>query len=144
MTPEQLIAGLPEKSRATVVALDALIKKNAPSFGPYVAGKMLGYGKYRYRYDSGREGESCRIGVAATASGISIYVAAEDENGWLAEQAADRLGKASVGKSCIRFKRLEDLDLKELGALVKRSHKLKGPSEIAGVDAPAKKAKRGT
>lgn len=132
MTPEELIDALPEKSRATIVALDALIKKNAPSFTPYVAGKMLGYGRYRYRYETGREGESCRIGVAPTASGVSVYVAAVDEGGWLAEQAASRLGKVSVGKSCIRFKRLEDLDVKELAALVKRSHKLKGPSEIAG------------
>lgn len=138
MTPAELIAALPEKVRATVTALDQLIKKNAPSFAPYVSGKMLGYGKYRYRYASGREGEASRIAVAATASGVSVYVSCVDEGGWLAEQAADTLGRASVGKSCIRYKRLEDVDQAGLASLIKKSHRLKGPDEVLA-DAPPKK-----
>jgi hypothetical protein len=138
MMPAELIAALPEKTRVILTTLDLLIKKNAPSFAPYFAGKMLAYGKYRYRYESGREGESCRIGVAATASGVSIYVACVDEGGWLAEQAAASLGRASVGKSCIRYKRLEDIDLKGLGKLIQKSHRLKGPSEVS-MDEPPKK-----
>ena len=38
---------------------------------------------------------------------ISFYICAADEEGYLAEQNADRLGKVRVGKSCIRFNRLE-------------------------------------
>ena len=44
-----------------------------------------------------------------------MYVSAVDRKGrYLAEQAKTKLGKASVGKSCIRFKKLADLDIDAL------------------------------
>lgn len=124
-------AKAPAARRADLEALDAVIRKAAPRFEPYLAGKMLGYGRYRYRYESGREGESCRVGLAVTASGISLYVTAVDGDGeWLAEQAAESLGKVSVGKSCVRIKRLADVDLAALKKLIARAAKLKAPGEL--------------
>lgn len=72
---------------------------------------MIGYGPYHYRYASGREGDSARVGLAINKTGFSVYVSCVDEKGYLAEQAKARLGKASIGKSCIRFKRLADIEL---------------------------------
>ena len=97
--------------------------------------RMLGYGKFHYRYASGREGDTVLIGVADNEQAISLYVMAADEQGYLAEQYAPRLGKASCGKSCIRFKRFDDLDLTVLEELVRRAAAL-GPGAGAGAAAP--------
>ena len=91
MTPTEYISTAPEEKRADLKKLDALIKRAAPAFKPYVAGTMLAYGKYHYRYESGREGESCRVGLASNKGGFSLYVSAVDENGWLAEQSKAKL-----------------------------------------------------
>jgi Domain of unknown function (DU1801) len=80
---------------------------------------MLGYGRIHYRYASGREGETCLIGLAARKHGISLYVNAADEDGYMAETWASRLGKVNVGKSCIRAKRADDIDRKELAGLLR-------------------------
>ena len=87
-------------------------------------GGMLGYGPYRYRYASGRGGDACRLSLASNASYISLYCNAADEDGYVAERFVDRLPKASIGKSCVRFKRLDDLDENELVALIEQTAKM--------------------
>ena len=46
---------------------------------------------------------------------------AGDDDGYLEQADADRLGKVSVGKSCIRFKKLADLELDVVGELSRRA-----------------------
>lgn len=70
------------------------------------------------RYASGREGDWAILGLASNKQAISLYVSAGDGKRYLAETYADRLGKANVGKSCIRFKRLDDLDRSALVELI--------------------------
>ena len=143
MTPQQYFAASPEPKRTDLARLHALIRENAPSFEPFAMGSMIGYGKYHYRYASGREGDTCRVGLASNKTGISVYVQAVDASGYLAEQAKARLGKASVGKSCIRFKRLSDIQLDVLAAVLRRAHALAGPGEAAAKERPtAKPAKK--
>jgi len=132
MTPTQYIAAAPEEKRADLKTLDALIKRSAPSFEPYVVGTtMLGYGKYHYRYESGTEGDSCRVGLASNKGGFSLYISAANEKGeWLAEQHRADLGdKTNVGKSCIRFKKLADLNLTTLEKVLKKAAQMPGPGE---------------
>lgn len=124
------LAGVDEPRRTELAALDALVRAHAPGFSPYVASGMLCYGRYEYRYESGREGVAARVAIAPRAKTISVYVAAVDDKGWLAEQAAATLGKVSVGKSCIGMKRLEDLDRPAFAALLRRAAGLRGPGEV--------------
>jgi hypothetical protein len=72
---------------------------------------MLGYGRFHYRYESGREGDASLIALSSRKNYISLYVLCTHEGEYLAEQYADRLPKASIGKSCVRFKRIADVDL---------------------------------
>ena len=109
-TPEEYIAQLEEPRRTDIAALDALIRKEAPKLQPCIRIGILGYGPYHYKYASGREGDSCYIGIASNKAAISLYVCAADEKGYVAERYKDALPKASIGKSCVRFKRLSDLD----------------------------------
>jgi hypothetical protein len=122
-TPAEYIAAVDEKRRADIAALDALIRTHAPELEPVVMDGMLGYGPFHYRYASGREGDACKLSVASNASYISLYCLAADENGYVAERYADRLPKASIGKSCVRFKALADLDGQVLGALIEETAK---------------------
>ena len=120
-TPAAYIAAVDERRRPDIAALDALIRAHAPQLEPVIMGGMLGYGPFRYRYASGREGDACRLSVASNASYISLYCFAADADGYVAERYADRLPKASIGKSCVRFKRLADLDEDALVALVEET-----------------------
>jgi len=87
------------------------------------AGKMwgpsiVGFGSYRYRYESGHSGESCLTGFAVRGRELVVYVMGES-----AEQQAllARLGKHRMGKACLYFKRLADLDVGVLEALIEQS-----------------------
>lgn len=117
-TPEAYLAALPEERRSEVVGLDARIRALTPQLTPVIHDGMLGYGPFRYRYASGREGASCRLLIASNASAVSLYVMAADGDGYLAERFKDRLPKAKIGKSCVRFRRLADLDGDALDALI--------------------------
>ena len=120
------LSALVDPRKAEVRALDAAIRKAVPKLKPYVAysGTMLGYGRYRYRYPSGREGECPIVAVSSRAQYISLYVSGCRNGQPIAEAAKAKLGKVSVGKVCIRFKRLSDLNFPMALELIKDSSAL--------------------
>ena len=120
-TPAEYIAGVDEERRADIAALDALIRKHAPKLEPVIMDGMLGYGPFHYRYASGREGDACRISIASNASSISMYCFAADAKGYVAERYVDRLPRASIGKTCVRIRKLADLDEQALVALIEET-----------------------
>lgn len=66
------------------------------------------------------------IGLAAQKNHLSLYVCAGKEGKYLPEIYGSRLGKVSCGKSCIRFKRLEDLDLGAVEEICREAAELAG------------------
>jgi hypothetical protein len=118
-TPAEYIAQLIEPRKSDVAALDALIRKAAPKLKPFIHSGMLAYGPYHYKYESGREGDWFHIGVASNANYISLYVTATDGNCYAAERYKEALPKANIGKGCVRFKRLSDLDESVLKKLIR-------------------------
>lgn len=123
-TPEQYLSSLPPDRRVAVETIHRAIVKAAPELEPHLISGMLGYGRYHYKYASGREGDWATVALASQKNYISLYLCAADEKGYLAETHRDQLGKVSVGRSCIRFKKLEDLNLKVALQLVKKAAKL--------------------
>ena len=102
-----------------IAAVDECIRAAAPALEVGRDGRFLGYGPFHYRYESGREGDTFVVSMMDGAQALSINVMGAATDGrYLAEASADRLGKVSVGKSCIRVKRLEHLDLDVLAELV--------------------------
>jgi hypothetical protein len=89
-------------------------KKTVPSLKPHFAYNMLGYGSFPYKNYKKDDIEWPVISLANQKNYVSIYVCSVDKDGYIAEQYKDQLGKVSVGKSCIRFKKVEDVDLKIL------------------------------
>src|SRR5262245_47890025 len=120
-TPAEYLAAVDDDRRPDIAALDALIRTHAPELEPVILDGMLGYGPFHYRYASGREGDACKLSIASNAASISLYCFASDAQGYVVERYADRLPKADVGKSCVRFKHLADLDEAELVALIEET-----------------------
>ena len=83
---------------------------------PYMWGPtIVGFGSYHYRYESGREGEMCRIGFSPRGRELVLYVSGD----YSRHQALmDRLGRHRTGKSCLYIKSLEDVDRGVLEQLI--------------------------
>jgi hypothetical protein len=118
-SPAEYIAKLEEPRKSEIVALDKLIRKVAPKLEPFIHIGMLAYGHWRYKYPNGREMDWFRIGVASNASYISLYVSASCGKGSVADRFKKALPKANIGKGCVRFKRLSDLDDAALAKLIR-------------------------
>lgn len=121
-TVEQFLAAIgDDERRDDIRALHELIRDVLPDQAVAVDGALLGYGPYHYRYASGREGDSYLVSIANRKQAISLYVACSDGDAYLPERYAPRLGQADVGKSCVRFKRLADLDLAVVRELLREA-----------------------
>src|SRR5262245_724799 len=107
-----------EEQRADCKTLMAMLRKvtkqNPKMWGP----SIVGYGSYRYTYESGRTGEMCLAGFAIRGREIVVYLVAEGKE---QEALLSRLGKHRMGKWCLYFKRLADLDKTVLEQLVANS-----------------------
>lgn len=79
---------------------------------------IVGFGSYRYTYDSGRSGEAPLAGFAIRGRELVIYLAPDQDE---QKSLLPRLGPHKMGKSCLYFKRLADLDRSVLEQLVTAS-----------------------
>lgn len=123
-SPTQYLAQLPADRKTAVTTLHKAIRQAAPQLKPCLVYGMLGYGPFHYKYASGREGDTAVVCLASQKNYISLYVLGEKNGASLAEANMAALGKVSVGKCCIRFKQLADLNLKAAMQLVKTAAKL--------------------
>jgi Domain of unknown function (DU1801) len=128
--PEDYIAALDEPRRSDIQRLHDLIRETLPELEPNTDGGMLGYGRFHYRYASGREGDASLVALSSRKQYISLYVLCADERGYLAERYAERLPKTSIGKSCVRFKRTSDVDLDALRDLLVDAGRLGHPAAV--------------
>jgi hypothetical protein len=118
-TVESYLAALPEDRQETVLFLHNFIQKTAPNLKPHFATNMLGYGTFPCRNYKKELIEWPVIAMANQKNYISLYVCGVLDGEYIAEKYANDLGKVSVGKSCIRFKKLEDVDLTGLERVIK-------------------------
>jgi len=79
---------------------------------------IVGFGRYQYRYASGRSGEWMRTGFAARKSNLSLYIM----NGFAEyEDLLTQLGKHKTAKSCLYITRLEQIDTEILKKIIYHS-----------------------
>lgn len=104
--PEQMV-----DCKVLMAMCKRVTKQQPRMWGP----SIVGYGSYRYQYESGHSGESCLVGFAVRGREMVVYLLAESPE-QLALRA--RLGKHKMGKSCLYFKRLADVDVDVLEALI--------------------------
>jgi hypothetical protein len=79
---------------------------------------LVGFGRYHYKYASGREGEWMLTAFAPRKNRITLYVMPGSEGHG---ELMAKLGRYTGGKSCIHIKRLTDLHLPTLKKLLDQS-----------------------
>jgi len=126
---ESYLASVPDERKELITFLHKFIQKTVPSLKPHFAYNMLGYGSFPYLNRKKEQLEWPVISLANQKNYVSVYVCALDEGKYLAEKYAAELGKVSVGKSCIRFKKLEDVHLPTLKKVLELAAKKPGLRE---------------
>ena len=104
-----------EARRKDCEALAKLITKATKQPPKMWGTSIVGFGSYHYKYESGREGDSCLTGFSSRKGDISIYLIASFPR---REELLAQLGKYKLGKGCLYIRRLSDIDLKVLEQLV--------------------------
>ena len=117
---------LPPERKVPMKFLHNFIRKAAPKLKPNFLYNMPGYGTFKYKNNKKEILEWPVISLANQKNYISLYVCVIDKDGYIAERYRKELGKVSVGRSCIRFKKIEDLNLKALEKVIKLAVKSPG------------------
>jgi len=117
--PKDYIAGLqdgPRKQDAETLLpwFETVTGLQSQMWGP----SMIGFGRYYYKYDSGREGEAMMTGFAPRNAEMVLYVVPGYQSEAMQKNLA-RLGKYKLGKSCLYIKRLGDVDMNVLAEIVR-------------------------
>jgi hypothetical protein len=107
-----------EEQRADCKVLMAMFRRVTRQPPKMWGPSIVGYGSYRYTYGSGRAGEMALAGFAIRGRDLVIYIMGEEKK---QKALLSRLGKHSMGKSCLHFRRLADLDQTVLERLVVNS-----------------------
>ena len=76
---------------------------------------LIGYGRYHYKYDSGREGDMLVTGFSPRKANLVMYIMPGYRD--MGEKLA-RLGKHKLGKSCLYINKLADIDMDVLREIV--------------------------
>ena len=76
---------------------------------------IVGFGRYHYRYDSGREGDFLITGFSPRKANLVVYILPGYDD--ISDQLA-LLGKHRIGKSCLYINKLADIDLEVLEQIV--------------------------
>lgn len=97
--------------RELMTLLKRVTRQTPRMWGP----SIVGYGSYRYSYESGRSGEAPLTGFAIRGRELVVYLMAEGQEH---RSLLSKLGKHKMGKSCLYFKQLADLDKSVLEKLV--------------------------
>lgn len=106
------------KQLADCMQLMALLERITQSQPLMWGPSIIGYGCYHYQYESGRKGTAPLTGFAIRGAELVLYLACD----WpQAPELLALLGKHKMGKACLYIKRLEDVDLSVLAALVEGS-----------------------
>jgi hypothetical protein len=130
VTPDEHLATVDPARREDVRRLHELITEAAPELAVEASASSLSYGPFHYRYASGREGDAHLITLTNRKAYLAMYVNSAQDGEYLPERFAARLPKARIGRSCVRIKRLDDLDADALRELVRSAAEIGGAGDV--------------
>lgn len=107
-----------EKKRNDSFAILELMKEATGTEPAMWGSTIIGFGKYHYKYASGREGDWLLTGFSPRKQNITLYIMSGFDP---YDDLLGKLGKHSTGKSCLYIKRLSDVNPDVLRELVKQS-----------------------
>jgi hypothetical protein len=77
---------------------------------------IVGFGRYHYKYKTGREGEWFVAGFSPRKTALTVYVMPSIQQ---YTQLLAKLGPHKTSQSCLYIKRLADIDLTVLESIVR-------------------------
>ena len=130
--PEAFIAAVPEEARREDARTLCGLLADWTGEAPVMWGtSIVGFGRYRYRYDSGHEGTAALVGFSPRKANLVLYLAGGLEDRY--SKLLERLGPHKTGKGCLYLKRLDDVDRDVLRELVDRTVRVhRGADRRAG------------
>lgn len=125
-TVQEYLDAVPPERREAMHCLHNFIQQVSPSLKAHFAYNMLGYGSFKYKNYKKAIIDWPVVSLANQKNYISLYICAIQNGEYLVEKHKTELGKVSVGKSCLRFKKLEDINLEALERVIKMAEKKPG------------------
>lgn len=125
-TVKEYLAAVPEERKEIFLFLHEFIQRAAPALKVHLAYNMIGYGSFSCRNYKKEIIPWPVIALANQKNYLSIYICAIDNGQYIAEKYKKELGNVSVGKSCIRIKKLENINLPVLQKIVQIAEKNPG------------------
>ena len=104
--------------RADGQALRAMMERVTGEAARMWGPSIVGFGSYHYRYASGHEGDSCRIGFSPRSANLVLYVGGFPEY----EALLAKLGRHKRSKACLYLNKLADVDLAVLEEIARRTY----------------------
>jgi len=89
-----------------------------------VSNPNIGYGSYNIQYADGSKKEFYQIGLSANSTGISVYIMGMLDKNYLPKTYSAKIGKASITGYCIKFKKIADINMDILKAIIKERTKI--------------------
>ena len=115
----QFISAIPDPvRRGDCRTLASLMRRATGAKAEMWGESIVGFGRFHYRYDSGREGDWFLAGFSPRKQDLTVYVM-----GGLKDNAAllAKLGTHRMSAGCLYLRRLAEVDLAVLEAIVARS-----------------------
>jgi Domain of unknown function (DU1801) len=120
---ESFINKIPDpQTREDCFTIAKLMKEATLAEPRMWGGSIVGFGTQRYKYASGREGDWPLIGFSPRKQNLTLYIMSGSHS---PTELLEKLGKHSVGGSCLYIKRLADVDVPTLKKLIRASVKKK-------------------
>ncbi|RMG91100.1 MAG: DUF1801 domain-containing protein [Chloroflexi bacterium] len=107
-----------EKKRADSFEIMHLMQEITGETPEMWGDSIVGYGRYRYQYASGRQGEWFLVGFSPRKQNLTLYIMSGFDN---YHKLLNNLGKHKTGKSCLYIKRLDDINRETLTELIRQS-----------------------
>jgi len=115
----EFIAGIEDRQkRADCRELMKLMSGITGNRAKMWGSSIVGYGKYHYKYESGREGDFFLTGFSPRKQALTLYIISGFS---INPELMEKLGKYKTGKSCLYVKKLDDVNREVLAQLIKES-----------------------
>lgn len=115
---EFLNAVEPESKRDDARVVLQLMKKITGEEPVMWGPSIVGFGKYRYVYESGREGDWMLTGFSPRKQALTLYLMSGYDK---MPDLLEKLGKVKTSVSCLYVKRLSDIDMNVLEEMIRKS-----------------------
>jgi hypothetical protein len=104
-----------EDGETLLKLIKKVTRKQPVMWGP----SIIGFDQVHYKYESGREGNICRIGFSPRSQALTLYISRGFDN---CLHLLANLGKYKSSKACLYINKLDDVDMEVLEQLLKESY----------------------